>query len=190
MILIRHGESEWNAAYRVHKKDPEIRDAPLTEEGRRQATRAAQELNGHDLDRILSSPLTRALQTADFIAKAHRLPVIVEPLVCEQFFYSCDVGTPRSMLSEQWPHIDFAHLAEEWWHPEKESEEAVIRRANEFRDAMARTANWRRVVVVSHWAFIRALSGQDANNAELVRYDPTSPPPALGGSLGWPASGA
>ena len=55
---------------------------------------------------------------------------------------------------------------------------------------MARTANWRRVVVVSHWAFIRALSGQDANNAELVRYDPTSPPPALGGSLGWPASGA
>lgn len=191
MILIRHGESEWNALYRVHQRDPDIRDARLTGEGRRQAARAAEELRAHDVNRIVASPLTRALETADIIARALGLPVSVEPLVCEQFFYSCDVGTPRSRLKELWSHLDFDHLEEEWWQSAKEDEAAVIRRATLFRDSVARLLDWHRIAVVSHWAFIRALSGRDAKNAELVRYDPTTLPPKFeGGRLGWPSSGA
>lgn len=190
MILIRHGESEWNLLYRAQQKDPEIRDARLTDEGRRQVLLAAEELSAHEVGRILCSPFTRALETADIIARALDLPVLVEPLVCEQFYYSCDVGTPRSKLAEAWPHLDFAHLAEEWWQPPREAEASLVRRAGLFRDAMARLSDWPRVAVVTHWAFIRALSGKDARNAELVRFDPTAPLPDLGEGLGFPAGGA
>ncbi|MCZ6719958.1 MAG: histidine phosphatase family protein [Proteobacteria bacterium] len=190
MFLIRHGESEWNARFKVTQEDPGIRDAPLTPVGREQAAAAAEQLRVHDVRRIITSPLTRALETAGIIATALDLPITVEPLVCEQFYYSCDVGTPRSQLSELWSHLDFSHLEEEWWQAQGESEQAMIERCVAFREAMAAAEDWPFVAVVSHWAFIKGLSGKDTRNAEPVRFDPTAEPVVYEGSLGWPASDA
>jgi broad specificity phosphatase PhoE len=73
-FLIRHGATASNLA------DPPIIqgrtiDGPLSEEGRRQANQAAECLASRSLTAVYSSPLRRAQETADFIARPHHLPV-------------------------------------------------------------------------------------------------------------------
>lgn len=65
MILLRHGESEFNVIYSATGQDPGIRDPRLTERGHGQAREAAQRLTGHGVKRTLASPFTRALDWPD-----------------------------------------------------------------------------------------------------------------------------
>jgi broad specificity phosphatase PhoE len=57
--LARHGETEWSRTGRHTGRT----DIELTEEGRRQARELHGELEGHDFGRVISSPLSRALET-------------------------------------------------------------------------------------------------------------------------------
>ncbi|HEX4569447.1 MAG TPA: histidine phosphatase family protein, partial [Dongiaceae bacterium] len=103
MILLRHGQSEFNVVYNATRVDPGIPDPRLTEEGRRQALAAAAALAAHPLERLLASPYTRALETAEIIAGKLGLAIEVEPLVREHCLFHCDIGSPRSALAERWP---------------------------------------------------------------------------------------
>lgn len=172
MILVRHGQSHFNAHYNVTRVDPGIVDADLTDEGVRQAERAGDSLRGEDVRAVLASPYSRTLHTATIIAKRLGLAITVEPLVHERTFFSCDIGSPRSHLVAQWPHVDFAALAERWWPDPEESETALLHRCTQFRIAAAARSDWPYLVVVSHWAFIRGLTGQELANGETLRYHP------------------
>ncbi len=66
IILTRHGESEGN----VKRILAGVND-PLTAKGKEQAERLSGRLNDEGIDVIFSSPLTRAKQTAQIIAKNH-----------------------------------------------------------------------------------------------------------------------
>ncbi|MBG6212693.1 MAG: histidine phosphatase family protein [Cryobacterium sp.] len=67
--LIRHGQTDWNAAARIQGAT----DIPLNDVGRGQATDAVAPLSRYDWDFIVSSPLCRAAETADLIGKQLRL---------------------------------------------------------------------------------------------------------------------
>ena len=67
MILLRHGQSEFNVAFNATRVDPGIPDPRLTEEGRRQARAAAVALAAHPVERLIASPYTRALETAEIV---------------------------------------------------------------------------------------------------------------------------
>ena len=73
MLLVRHGQSEWNATGRWQGgADPD-----LTELGRRQAFHAAARIGTVDV--IVASPLIRALETAQIISAQIGIgPVVVE----------------------------------------------------------------------------------------------------------------
>ncbi|GBQ17751.1 hypothetical protein AA700_1282 [Acidiphilium acidophilum DSM 700] len=58
----------------------------------------------------------------------------------------------------------------------------MIGRAAAFRERMAAREDWRETLVVSHWAFILALTGQSLMNGQWIEYDPRSAPP---GELRW-----
>jgi broad specificity phosphatase PhoE len=73
--LVRHGESEGNAA-RVFTGQS---DSPLTPRGRQQAATVADELAKVKFDRIVSSDLSRTRDTAEVIARPHGLTVEVVP---------------------------------------------------------------------------------------------------------------
>jgi probable phosphoglycerate mutase len=60
VVLVRHGETEWSAALRHTGRT----DVPLLEEGERQARAVGQALHGRRFALVLSSPLQRALETA------------------------------------------------------------------------------------------------------------------------------
>jgi broad specificity phosphatase PhoE len=176
MILIRHGESEFNAVFNRTRVDPGIVDPKLTPRGREQVHRSAALLrdHAHPIRRVITSPYTRALETAAIVAEALAVPVEVEPIVHEHACWTCDIGTPVSQLAERWPALDFGHLEEIWW-PEAEPHDALHRRCIGFRAKAALLSDWRHVAVVSHWGFIRTLTGYEARNAELVAFDPTAP---------------
>ena len=75
-LLVRHGQSTFNVEGRLPGQLPNI---PLTDEGRRQAHQAAVALAGLRLSAVVSSPLERARETAEIIARGWGMPVRDEP---------------------------------------------------------------------------------------------------------------
>lgn len=76
LILVRHGQTTYNVENRLPGQLPGV---VLTDEGRRQALRAAVALSGLPLSAVISSPLERAKETADIIARGWDLPVRTDP---------------------------------------------------------------------------------------------------------------
>jgi broad specificity phosphatase PhoE len=174
MLLVRHGQSEFNAVYAQTRIDPGIPDPKLTEEGRRQAANAAAMLAAHGVTRVLASPYTRAIETAEIIARNLGIDISIEPLVRERAAFHCDIGTPREALKSRFPALDFAHLDDPWWHDHvalgcEESEAQIHDRGLLFRRQAACLPDRDTVAVVTHWGFIRAVTGIEAKNAEILR---------------------
>jgi len=170
MILIRHGQSEFNVHYGRTRQDPGIRDPALTALGRAQAQAAAGALGALGLRRLVTSPYRRALETAEIIAEALGLPVTIDPVIGERVAFSCDIGSGPDELARRWPTWSFDHLAEQWWPAHEEPETGLRARCERFRDLTDALADRDHVAIVSHWGFIRALTGLAVQNATAVRF--------------------
>jgi glucosyl-3-phosphoglycerate phosphatase len=169
VILVRHAESEWNRHYSRTRIDPGIPDPGLTEAGRGQAQKLAVQLAAAGVGRLVASPYRRTLETAAIVARALDLQIAIEPLVRERCVFSCDLGTPKSRLTALWPELDFGHLEELWWGRPAETEASLGQRCAAFRAKTDQLADRHQVAVITHWGFIRALTGQEVTNATLVR---------------------
>ncbi len=176
MIVLRHCQSEFNLHFTRTRKDPGIIDPVLTPFGEQQAEQAVAALVDAPITRILVSPYTRALQTAAPIASARGLVPVVTPLVRERCAFICDIGTPRTELQRRWSSLDFAHLDEIWWPLDQEAEQSVLDRAERFRGEMAALPDWGTTLVVSHWGFLLALSGNSLENGTFRHVDPNERP--------------
>ena len=184
MILLRHGQSEFNLHFSATRRDPGIVDPRLTELGQLQAAEATHRLAGERITRVITSPYTRALQTAIPLARALRLTVLINPIVRERFAFACDIGTPRTELQRRWPELDFSTLDEVWWPAIEEPAASVLGRAALFRAEMAALPDWSDTIVISHWGFILSMTGKRLMNGEWMRCDPNEEPPA---QLSWRA---
>jgi broad specificity phosphatase PhoE len=182
MILLRHGQSEFNLHYTATRRDPGIVDPRLTDLGHEQAEQAAVALVDEPIERIIASPYTRALQTAAPLARKLGLPVLVTTAVRERYAFACDIGSAVADLAQSWPGHDFSAIDDVWWPTDREPESHVVDRANRFRAEMAAHPQWRQTVVVTHWGFIMALTGMSVQNGQWIRVDPTAPAPA---EIGW-----
>ncbi len=76
LLLIRHGESTWNVEHRLPGQLPGIE---LTDSGRAQAQRLARALTMLPLSAIISSPLARAVETAEYLVQGRALAIQREP---------------------------------------------------------------------------------------------------------------
>jgi broad specificity phosphatase PhoE len=93
--------------------------------------------------------------------------VHIEPLAGERSLFSCDIGTPVSKLRVAWAHLDFSHMAENWW-PEDESHEDLIRRAEGFQAKWKDRLKNGDFALVSHWYFLNHLTGENFKNGQVV----------------------
>ncbi|MBR0682972.1 histidine phosphatase family protein [Roseomonas eburnea] len=177
MILLRHGQSEFNLLFTQTRRDPGIVDPVLTPLGHSQAGAAAEALAREEIRRIVVSPYRRAIQTALPVARRLGLRLTVTPVVRERYAFSCDIGSPTTELGMAFPEVDFTHLEEVWWPAEEEPAAQVEGRASLFRAEMAALDDWAHTLVVSHWGFILAFTGQSVMNGQMLRVDPTIPGP-------------
>jgi broad specificity phosphatase PhoE len=105
LLLIRHGQSVGNAADRIQG----LNDEPLTDLGREQAQALAYRLRAHYvLSALYSSPLLRALQTAEIIARVLGLSVQVEDRLKEY-----DPGVVTGMRWEE-VQAQYPEIAKRW----------------------------------------------------------------------------
>ena len=82
ILLIRHGETDWNAERRLQGH----LDIPLNAHGQRQAAALGHALLDEPLDAIIASDLQRARQTAEAIAAPRGMTVLIDPGLRERCF--------------------------------------------------------------------------------------------------------
>jgi glucosyl-3-phosphoglycerate phosphatase len=178
ILCIRHGESTFNAIAPTSAGDPLHYDAPLSEVGHQQVKSARDRLRHEAIDLVITSPLTRALQTtAGLFADHPSLPrILVESLHRERVENSCDVGRSPALLAKEFPAFALDHLPETWWHHDDSADERgvcveaielVEARAEQFRRFLSRRPE-RHIVVVGHGTFFRVLTGQVLMNCEIA----------------------
>ena len=81
--ILRHGQTDWNIDFRLQG----VTDIPLNETGIAQARDAAAVIDPADWDLILTSPLSRARDTAQIVAEVNGLgDALVETLLLERSF--------------------------------------------------------------------------------------------------------
>lgn len=154
--LLRHGQTDWNIDFRLQG----IADIPLNPTGIAQAELAGKIIDGNDWDLLLTSPLSRARDTADIVAKASGFEIIhVEPLLLERSF-----GEAEGLLYEEWK----ARYEDTNAVPGAETLDELRARALELLDKLAVNYAGQRVLTVSHGALIRKLLRIVSNN-ELPR---------------------
>jgi broad specificity phosphatase PhoE len=178
-LLIRHAESVWNEHFGASRIDVGLPDPPLTTRGVEQAHRAAERLRDARLSRLIASPYRRTLQTAGILAAELGLPITIDPTVRERCAFSCDQGSPPADLAREWPELDFSGLEEVWWGGVIESWPSLAARCAAFRARILAAPDRDEVAVVSHWGFIRGLTGAELHNTDSIRLAHDAAPPDL-----------
>jgi probable phosphoglycerate mutase len=155
LLLIRHGETAWNAQRRFTTHS----DVPLSEVGLRQVGAAAATLAATEIDRIYSSPLRRARVTAEMIAARQpgRPAVVADDRLTE-----IDAGPFEGMTGEQ---LRSGPMAGDYarWHTDVDPEfpegaetfDAALARAAAFLDEHAGETGT--TLVVSHGSLTRLI---------------------------------
>ncbi|MGZ3298047.1 MAG: histidine phosphatase family protein [Asticcacaulis sp.] len=81
-FVLRHGQTDWNLQARLQGST----DIPLNDTGREQARQAAERLHGLGITRIVSSPLSRALETARIVGERLGLAPDIDGRLIERNF--------------------------------------------------------------------------------------------------------
>jgi glucosyl-3-phosphoglycerate phosphatase len=173
LVLLRHGQTDFNVAGRMQGH----LDSVLTETGLSQVVHAAPEVARFAPDRLVSSDLRRAVDTADVIGAACSVPVKVDARLRETHLGKWQ-GLTVPEIEAGWPGAISTWRSEPAWAPPGgESRIDVVRRAQpvvaeldaEFTDGARATA-----VLVAHGGLIAGLV------SKLLEL-PTSAWPAIGG---------
>ncbi len=162
VLLIRHGRTELNAAGRLRG----LLDPPLDDVGRTQvdrlAARLAPMITSGKAAKVLTSPLRRAVQTAQAVADRTGLPVEVDQRLTDRD-YGEWAGQPPDEVARRWGSVDDA--------PGVEPREKVRARVCSL---LHEPANGALVVLVSHDAVLHAALESLDPDLATAPIDPAS----------------
>jgi ribonuclease H / adenosylcobalamin/alpha-ribazole phosphatase len=153
-LLLRHGETSLSAERRFAGRG----DIPLTATGLRQAAEAANRLAARGgIDLIVTSPLRRARQTAEAVARATGAPLQPEDDLAETDFGAWE-GLTFAEASARWPDEVSAWLASaDVAPPGGESFAAVSLRVTAAVDRLLDAHRFGTLLLVSHVTPIKTL---------------------------------
>lgn len=144
LYLVRHGRTALNAAGRLRGR----LDPSLDEVGRAEASALAAVLAALRPVRVVSSPLRRAIETAEAIATAADLSVLIDGRLADRD-YGPWAGSTEGQVIEEFGSLDGA--------PGVETAASVLKRAREALDDNAASLGDGPVVMVAHDAVNRLL---------------------------------
>jgi uncharacterized phosphatase len=146
ILLVRHGETDWNAERRVQGHS----DTPLNETGRAQAAALADALGAKEIDAVYSSDLLRAYETAWVVAERRGLEVTAIRDLRERNF-----GTWEGLTDEE--IFDRFPQARHGSWGDAETKDEMADRALDALERIALAHPGGHVLVVTHGGPVRAL---------------------------------
>ncbi len=171
IILARHGQTEWNVGEIFRGRI----DIELNETGVKQAELLAEYLRDVKIEAIYSSPLKRALRTAEMIADHHQLEVEITPGLID-FDYGKWQGLPHHEVKGKYKELyaEWINSPDQITMPAGESLNDVRQRAISVVDEIIARYEGR-VVLVSHRVvnkvLICALLGLNNSHFWNIRQD-------------------
>jgi len=174
IILVRHGQTEWNRVERFRGHY----DIPLDETGLKQGEAVAQRIAAQfKPERVFTSPLIRARKTAEIIAKKVGIPVIIHRGIID-----IDYGEWQGLTPDE-AKARFPHESALWYeHPEKasipggENLKEVQARAIKTVEELCKESIGKEIVIVSHTVVIRlillGILGAPLNRFWNLRQEP------------------
>ena len=154
IYLLRHGRTAWNKdrIFRGHA------DVPLDDYGLAQAGCAAQALANIPVSEIHTSPLSRAVQTAEPVAKAKDLPLKEAPALLD-IDYGQWSGKSQGQIEKVFPELNRQWLEspQQVHFPDGEDLSAVRQRAFAYLLEVAGTAGNAAILLVSHRVVLKVV---------------------------------
>ncbi len=150
IILVRHGETEWNVGEVFRGRI----DIELNETGMKQAALLAEYLCHLKIDAVYSSPLKRALKTAEMIASYHSIDVEIAPGLID-FNYGEWQG-----LAHQQVRNKYKELYAEWF---KSPEQAKMPSGESLSDVRERATGVVSEVIVKYEGIVVLVSHRVVN---------------------------
>jgi broad specificity phosphatase PhoE len=169
ILLARHGETDWNRESRFQgHADPALNDL-----GRQQAGELAEALAGEELAAVYSSPLRRALETAQVIAARHGLDAVPVEALREVDVGSWQ-GLTRDEIEQRFPKQFQRWLDYGQGWDDGETYEEMGRRAIVALQELAARHDGNRIAAMTHGGPIRAALARAAgiSHAEARRRGP------------------
>ncbi|WP_394771507.1 histidine phosphatase family protein [Lacisediminihabitans sp.] len=145
LYLVRHGETDWNLDRRIQGST----DIPLNDTGRAQAARTGRLLASRRWDAIVSSPLSRALETGRIIAREVGLDTVTTMDAIVERHYGAAEGLADHELSRLFPGDTPV--------PGRETREQVAGRVIPALVALAENHPGGNIVVTTHGGVIRTV---------------------------------
>lgn len=163
LYLVRHGQTVWNKAGKLQGRT----DIELNESGRQLAGELGEELENVEFDRIYSSPLIRAYETACLIRGHRNIQIVRDERLLEISFGDGEGDSWEEWNKPENPYNAFFSAPEKYSPPPHgESIESVLLRTKEFIQKVVEPQwkNAERFMIVAHGALNCAIMCYLENN--------------------------
>lgn len=178
--IFRHGQTDSNAEKRVQS----FLDIPLNAQGVAQAKELAKNLANIQFDCIYSSPLSRALQTAEIVVNNRPIKIITNPglrernlgALCGKIINITDAPADTLIdLSKEKVDIPAALLfSDDYIPPNGESDKIFVKRACDTMIEIAKNTNANTIGIATHGgvvgAMVRAFTNFDFSGVPNAGY--------------------
>jgi len=164
LIVVRHGETDWNREKRMLGRI----DMEINETGKRQAKKLIGLLEKEKIDIVISSPLRRALQTAEIVTE-NKVKILKDELLEERSMGDFEGMTSEEIL-EKYPDAPRYLIGKNYYWkdiPGGESFESIKERVDEFIEKVNKKYQGKRILVFSHAGFMDMLYVKFNNNDYL-----------------------
>lgn len=155
-ILVRHGETIWNATGRIQGQG----DSPLTARGIAQARAVAQRLQHEPFTTLYASHLKRVIETARYLAAMTGHAITIDERLQERaygIFEGLTYEEAQSQHSEVYAAYQEQRYTADYALPGAESLRRLSERGQAVLQELAQKHPGERLVIVSHGAFLGAV---------------------------------
>lgn len=159
IYVMRHGKTDWNSQRRTQG----IVDIPLNDEGRKQAIEARDKIKDIVFDKVYSSPLSRAIETARLVTE-DKYPIIIDDLLIERNFGEME----GKVIGEEYDVKEFLARPMDASYNGEETHKHMVERAEKFLSKIDKDNN---ILVVTHGAYYRAIMkaiNKDISDKEFI----------------------
>ena len=147
LYVVRHGQTKWNLEHRCQG----ISDIPLTAKGIEEAKELQELVKSLDIDVVISSPLSRARETAKILVD-NKLPVNIDDRIIER-----DWGMNEGAKIDEVDQIDCWDVILNTNVQNIERVQDFMKRVSEFLEDIKVRYPDKKVLVVAHSAVLRVI---------------------------------